>query len=105
MTVIENEPTASMLKSALESAMPDAVIVNVNYVEAPRERRTDRKGLTVAALRTLSGQPLILTSFESEESLRQDERFVSLMNKPSVTFLRLPAGLDEYRKAYQALKQ
>jgi len=105
MIVIENEPSASVLKSQLETEMPDAAVVNVNYVETPTDLRTNRKGLTVAALHAVSGQLIILTSFEPEESLRQDERFVSLMSKPNVAFLRLPARIDDYRKAYQALRQ
>lgn len=105
MIVIEDEPTAGILKSQLEPDMPDAIVVNVNFVETPKDRRTDRKGLTVAALHAVSGQPIILTSFEAEESLRQDERFVSLMGKPNVAFLRLPTGFDEYRRMYRAIKR
>lgn len=104
MIVIEDEPTAGILKSQLEPDMPDAIVVNVNFVETPKDRRTDRKGLTVAAMHAMSGQPLILTSFEDEESLRQDPRFVSLISKPNVAFLRLPTGFDEYRQAYRTLK-
>ncbi len=68
--------------------------------------RANRFGLVIAKLALEEGTKfVILTSFESEESLRKDDRFVLLLARPNVTFLRLPVPLDDYRKAYQSLKQ
>lgn len=104
MILIENEPTASVLK-VLEADMPDAVIANVNFIASPTCLRTYRAGLVHVAIHLQSGCPVILTSFESEGELQKDEAFTLVANSPNVKFLRLPATLDDYRKAYQFLKQ
>ncbi|MSR78955.1 MAG: hypothetical protein EXS59_02305 [Candidatus Taylorbacteria bacterium] len=105
MPLIENEPTASALK-VLEAEMPGTLIVNINYVEGHDPKRSRRQGLTKAREYARdTGNPVIMTSFESEEELCKDPVFVRLMERPNVRFIRQPAALDDYRKAYQFLKQ
>ena len=88
----------------LGAEMPETAIVDVNHFDG--DQRANRFGLEIAKLHLEAGKKfVILTSFESEESLRKDDRFVLLLARPNVTFLRLPVPLDDYRKAYQSLKQ
>jgi len=104
MTLLDDPITVSVLQS-LEADMSDAVIVNINYVASSAGRRSSREGLPTAAIYAAAGQTVIITSVESEESLLQNEIFASLVKKPNVKFLRLPATLADYRAAYQSLKQ
>ena len=101
MILIVNEPAA--LKS-LEAKMPDVVIVNTNYVSDPP---TGRRGLALAlALEHASaGRPVIVTSLLYRDDLNHDPLFVSLMEKPNVVFLPLPASKGDYYRAYQSLGQ
>ena len=105
MIVLESEPIASTLRVQLEDEAGDVVIINVNYLEKPLDQCADRKGLTAALLYAESGQSVILTSFESRESLDQNELFISLMKKPNVAFLRQPAMIGDYRRVCAEFKR
>lgn len=95
---------ANTLKPHLQAEMQDAVIVDVNHIEKSTDRRSNRLGLAIAVQYAATGQPVILTSFESAETLHKDEIFTSLMKKMNVRFLRLPASLNDYRRVYRGFK-
>lgn len=93
------------LVGLLGDQMPDLIVIDVNLVRASTDKRSDRKGLDVAAEYAKTGQPVILTSFESEEDLKRDPRFATLLyNHPNVGFLRLPVATVVYSCQYYALK-
>jgi len=95
---------AEILKDLLQDQLKDAVIIDVNHVENPDELRSSRKGLDIAAIHAATGQPVILNSFESEEALLKDERYVSLSKRWNVVLLRLPCSKDRYVEAYREVK-
>lgn len=103
-TIIVDDPVLAMSLKPLEADMPDAVLINVNYIEHVKQQRTQRRGLDIALERYGdTDSPMILVSFEAQEKLQKDERFQRLIEKPNVAFLRLPASLDDYRDLYARL--
>ncbi|OGY34333.1 MAG: hypothetical protein A3B76_03235 [Candidatus Andersenbacteria bacterium RIFCSPHIGHO2_02_FULL_46_16] len=103
-TIIVDDPALATALKSLENDMPDAVLINVNYVEHAKQQRTQRRGLDIALDRYGDTEsPMILVSFEAQEQLQEDERFQQLIAKPNVAFLRLPASLDDYRDLYAQL--
>lgn len=101
---IVHTPGMEISFKKLEVDIPDAVIIDVNHVDETTQQRTNRRGLDIALQHVGSGQPIILTSFETEESLRIDERFGKLVEHANVAFLREPASFDDYRAAYKKAK-
>lgn len=105
VTIFVDDPALAITLKSLEDDLPGAVLININYLEHPKQQRTQRRGLDIALERYGDAEtPIILMSFEAEEKLQEDERFRQLMEKSNVAFLRLPASLDDFRATYNRLK-
>lgn len=88
------------IKAAYERSLPmlytpeqDVAVVSLNLKPNDSDLRTERHGLAVANGLAQKGVPMVLHSFESEESLYKDDRFVLLMSIGNVVFVRDPPRL------------
>lgn len=103
--IVDEEIVASTLTGTYGEKLPDAILINVHYISSPQGRRSANHGLDVALERAHEGRPIVLYGFQTKADMMNDPRFVALMGRKNVAYVRSPLTPDEVISAYAELQR
>jgi hypothetical protein len=108
LEVIDDDvATAEAFKRALGEKMPDAIMVDVSYIEQVGQRRIDYRGLDVALQKAKTGAIVILYGFDNplDSRLARDIRFIGLIGMRNVAYVQVPqTRLPQIVEIYEQIK-
>jgi hypothetical protein len=91
----------SVLKGKLSDKV-NVYLVNIHLKESEFARREHLAGLNKALELDPTEKPIILYGYTTKK-LREDQRFIDLMNRKRVVFLEMPVGPEQILALYDKL--